>query len=167
MFSPGCCGPSELQAQLPDLAHQCSRHTSHSKCVITRYICNCCIPATACWCDCVACVCRNFFDKAGKQQLAEGFCSEHIWTHPCFEGKPAHLTMIKSLSKLTWPVLQVGRCSVQAFMPLLSKGAKDGSHPRYFQGTSVNTFCIIAVSVHHLSHAGLFSFVLIFPAATP
>ena len=35
----GCCGPSELQAQLLDLAHQCSWLTSCSEYSITRYGC--------------------------------------------------------------------------------------------------------------------------------
>lgn len=46
-----------------------------------------------------ACVCRNCSVKAGKQQLAEGFCSEHIWTHPSFQGTPTqHLTMLRCFS---------------------------------------------------------------------
>lgn len=49
---------------------------------------------------CGACVCRNCSVKAGKQQLAEGFCSEHIWTHSGFKGKPVqHVAVIRCCMK--------------------------------------------------------------------
>ena len=162
MCSSGCCGPSELQAQPSNLAHQCSRHTSHSRCVITRYICGrpCC--ETGFCCDFGACVCRNCFVKAGKQQLAEGFCSEHIWTHPGFKGKLAqHL----GLSSFTYST----RCKMEDFLcrPLCHCCQREQKMV-LIQGTfGPNTFCTLAAFVHHLSYAGHFSFISVFLATIP
>lgn len=89
-----------------------------------------------------ACVCRDCSVKAGKQQLAEGFCSEHIWTHSGFKGKPVqHLTMIKCSRTVHTASLRVSHAG---FYATAVKGSKRWIPSKV---APINTVRIMAVLV--------------------